>query len=336
MTPEKIAQIAQIASVLEVSGYPKPGNVHRTRDFHDMTFEDFLISGVVIGDTVKKAVINGEKIKTSISFGEAKLGKFILEAVNETNKWISNNTNLGIIMMLMPIAISASISKDLNELKKNIGEILINTTVEDSINLYDAIKIADAGGMGNQKDFDVTDDNAKEELIANNQTMFDVLKISSSWDSLANELTSRMPIVFEIGYPTFSKLKKNFPINLSTVITFLTILSNVPDTLISRKYGNEKAEEVSAMSNKILMDLNINLSDSNLNNYDLNNFNLSNSNSNKPNFDYHDLKKKYNNGLFNKMLTDFDDFLFKNKLNPGTTADLTAASIMVSYLNDFL
>ena len=28
----EIAKIAQIASALEVSGYPKPGNVHRTRD----------------------------------------------------------------------------------------------------------------------------------------------------------------------------------------------------------------------------------------------------------------------------------------------------------------
>ncbi|MCC7562823.1 MAG: triphosphoribosyl-dephospho-CoA synthase [Methanobrevibacter arboriphilus] len=43
MNPELIAQIAQISSVLEVSGYPKPGNVHRTRDFHDMVFEDFIV-----------------------------------------------------------------------------------------------------------------------------------------------------------------------------------------------------------------------------------------------------------------------------------------------------
>jgi triphosphoribosyl-dephospho-CoA synthase len=37
---------------------------------------------------------------------------------------------------------------------------------------------------------------------------------------------------------------------------------------------------------------------------------------------------------FNKQLRDFDDFLYENKLNPGTTADLTASSIMVSYLAD--
>jgi len=48
MNPNEIAKIAQIASALEVSGYPKPGNVHRTRDYDDMEFEDFIISGIVI------------------------------------------------------------------------------------------------------------------------------------------------------------------------------------------------------------------------------------------------------------------------------------------------
>ena len=31
-------------------------------------------------------------------------------------------------------------------------------------------------------------------------------------------------------------------------------------------------------------------------------------------------------------LNEFDNYLYENKLNPGTTADLTAASIFVSYL----
>ncbi len=52
MDSKTIAKIAQIASALEVSGYPKPGNVHRTRDFEDMEFEDFIISGIVIGDSI--------------------------------------------------------------------------------------------------------------------------------------------------------------------------------------------------------------------------------------------------------------------------------------------
>ena len=37
---------------------------------------------------------------------------------------------------------------------------------------------------------------------------------------------------------------------------------------------------------------------------------------------------------FVEKLLEFDDYLYDNKLNPGTTADLTAASIFLSYLAD--
>ena len=35
------------------------------------------------------------------------------------------------------------------------------TTVEDAVDLYDAINIADAGGMGDQDEYDVASENAK-------------------------------------------------------------------------------------------------------------------------------------------------------------------------------
>ncbi|MDR2624062.1 MAG: triphosphoribosyl-dephospho-CoA synthase [Methanobrevibacter sp.] len=297
MSPEEISKIAQIASILEVSGYPKPGNVHRTRDFHDMVFEDFLISGVVIGDSVKEVatqILNLDPTTNKESF----LGKYILKAVEETDKWIANNTNLGIIMMLIPIAASGAISDNVTELQENLSLLMENTNPFDAIDLYKAIEIAKAGGMGSRNEFDVTSTNSQEEIVNKNQSMYDVLKISASWDSLANELTSKMMITFNIGFKTFHNFKKTYSINTSTVLTFLTILANVPDTLISRKYGEHKAKEVSKLAKELL-------------NHD-----------------------NYSSSTFQSKLIEFDDFLFENRLNPGTTADLTAASIMVSYLND--
>ncbi|MDR2544438.1 MAG: triphosphoribosyl-dephospho-CoA synthase [Methanobrevibacter sp.] len=299
LSPNKIAQIAQISSILEASGYPKPGNVHRTHDFQDMVFEDFLISGIVIGDAVREATSEVLKINPQIKSDEAFLGKYILKAVKETDEWIANNTNLGIIMLLIPIACSGAISNNLTELQSNVGMLMENTNSLDAVSLYKAIGIAKAGGMGSQDEFDVTSIQAQKELISKNQTMYDVLKISASWDSLADELTSKMPITFNIGFKTFSNLKKDYALNISTVLTFLTILSNVPDTLISRKYGEEKAKEVSNLSKELLR------------------------------FD------DYASIDFKNKLIEFDDFLFENRLNPGTTADLTAASIMINYLNDF-
>ena len=290
MNAYEIAKMAQIASALEVSGYPKPGNVHRTRDYEDMEFEDFIISGIVIGDTIREAC-------TDVDVENPKLGKFILQAVAETDRWIKNNTNLGIVMMITPIAVAAAISKSFDEIRENIKVLMANTSVDDACNLYDAISIADAGGMGDQDEYDVASGNAKNELRENKQTMFDVLKISAPWDMLAREMTSDMPAVFEIGYPTYHKLSKEKSKNESCVLTFLTILSQVPDTLISRKYGSDEALKISMMTRDLL-----NIKDES---------------------DFEDKVKE------------FDEFLFKNKHNPGTTADLTAASIFVSYLKDY-
>ena len=287
MEPAEIAKIAQIASALEVSGYPKPGNVHRTRDYDDMEFEDFVISGIVIGDTIRKAT-------TDVDIENPQLGKYILEAVSETDRWIKNNTNLGIVMMTTPIAVAAAISEKFENIRENIKLVMSKTSVDDACDLYDAINIADAGGMGDQDEYDVASDNAKNELRQNGQTMYDVLKISAPWDMLAREMTSDMPAVFEIGYPTYHELKGEKTKNEACVLTFLTILSQVPDTLISRKYGSDEALKISMMTR--------------------------------------DLLKLKDSDEFQDRLKEFDDYLFNNKYNPGTTADLTAASIIGLFL----
>lgn len=296
MDPDLVAKITQIASVLEVSGHPKPGNVHRTHDFDDMVFEDFLISGIAIGNTMKKAAKLGSKYQDKLP--EIKLGELIKQAVIETNRWVENNTNLGIIMLLTPIAAAAGGVREFNGLRDKTRQIMLSTTPEDAVNLYDAINIADAGGMGEREDLDVGSNEAKQELIDKQINMFQVLDISASWDSLAYELTHNYPVSFEEGYSTYKGLRKSYPINYATVQTFLTILSENPDTLISRKYDNSVSERVSADA-KIILD---------------------------------------RGGILTRegrsLLIKFDQDLMSHKYNPGTTADLTASSLMIALLEE--
>ncbi len=299
MDPNFIAKTAQIASVLEVSGHPKPGNVHRTRDFPDMVFEDFLISGVVIGDTMKKAAQRGIEYRKNSDLGKIEIGKLIKEAVLETDKWVANNTNLGIIMLLTPLSAAAGMSNDIDEIQDNVDNIIRATTPYDAVNLYDAINIADAGGMGERDDLDVGSDDAKQQMLDKSINMYDVLDLSSQWDMLAYELTRTMPITFEIGYPTFNGVKETHGINKATVQTFLTILSIYSDTLIARKYDVETAQKVSEDANLIISEGGI-LSDKGI-------------------------------GMVNK----FDKDLVDKNLNPGTTADLTASSVMVALLDEY-
>ncbi|MFA0834339.1 MAG: triphosphoribosyl-dephospho-CoA synthase [Methanobacterium formicicum] len=321
MESSYVAKCAQIASVLEVSGHPKPGNVHRTRNFPDMVFEDFLLSGIAIGKVMEKAAERGFKYRNrSEKWDKMGLGELILEAVTETDRWVANNTNLGIVMLLTPISVVAGMFEDKSGETKNISisesgtegsieiwngfreridQIMRSTTSEDSVNLYRAINIADAGGMGQQDDLDVAADSSLQKLRDENVNMFSVLEMSSAWDKLSYELTHKMPVTFETGYPTFKKIKSKYEINQATVHTFLTILSEVPDTLISRKFGDTQAEEVRTQAKSILEEGGILTS----------------------------------RGV--SQMEKFDQELIDNGLNPGTTADFTASSIMVAYLDDY-
>ena len=76
-------------------------------------------------------------------------------------------------------------------------------------------------------------------------TLFDVMKQASSYDTVAQELVTGMEISFEIGY---AELMKTFhwthDINIATVQTFLKILSKVPDTFIARKIGTKQISDI--------------------------------------------------------------------------------------------
>jgi len=304
LNPSYVSKCAQIASVLEVSGHPKPGNVHRTQNFPDMVFEDFLLSGIAIGETMEKAARKGFKYKNKPEkWDKIGLGKMILEAVRETDHWVANNTNLGIVMLLTPISVVAGMSEDetvnWDVFRDKIDQLIRSTTSEDAVNLYQAINIADAGGMGEQDDLDVANESSLQKLRDDNVNMFRVLEMSSAWDKLSYELTHKMPVTFEIGYPVFQRVKSEKGINEATVQTFLTILSRVPDTLISRKFTDAKAGEVSARAQAILEEGGI-------------------------------LTRKGTS-----IVGKFDQELIKGGLNPGTTADFTASSIMVAYLDGY-
>ena len=76
---------------------PKPGNVAPGQEFADASIDDFLKSARVISPILA-------------STGERSLGEIILKAVQATRSVVNHNTNLGIILLLAPLAmVSASV-----------------------------------------------------------------------------------------------------------------------------------------------------------------------------------------------------------------------------------
>src|SRR2546423_10151914 len=113
-----IAAAAQLACLLEVSA-PKPGNVSPGRHFDDLRYEDFLASAAAIGAPLAEA-------------GTRPLGAVVRLAIDATARWTRSNTNLGIVLLLAPLARAAATADD-GDLRAAAPRVLDETTVEDSL-----------------------------------------------------------------------------------------------------------------------------------------------------------------------------------------------------------
>lgn len=220
----------QEACIREVCA-PKPGNVDRHHDFSDASFEDFLVSAVSIGpafeDVERKTV-----------------GQIVLQAVGDCRRRVKTNTNLGIVLLLAPLAKAARRS-DYGALRKNLQEVLRALTVDDARLVYEAIRIAGAGGLGTVSAQDISG----EPTV----TLGEAMQLAKPRDSIASEYATGFEITFETGLPALKQALSggtDFP--GATVHAFLSILSRVPDTLIARKNGPEISQRVSRCAGEVL------------------------------------------------------------------------------------
>src|SRR5215218_8160509 len=92
-TADSVAGAAELACVLEVSG-EKPGNIPPTHDFHDTSYEDMLRTAIAVGPALARA-------------GERGVGETVLAVVEASRRAAPANTNLGIALLLAPLAKAA-------------------------------------------------------------------------------------------------------------------------------------------------------------------------------------------------------------------------------------
>ncbi|MCW4033469.1 MAG: triphosphoribosyl-dephospho-CoA synthase [Candidatus Bathyarchaeota archaeon] len=309
MIGEQVSNCLQLAMLLEVSAYPKPGNIHRTADFKDTKYEHFLASTIAIGEQFRYASNIGVKIsKKEIELENIGIGRAINNTVSDMLSWQSGgNTSLGVIILLMPIAISAGMvfgqgDFSRTKLRNALRDLIKSTTYEDALETIKAIRKAKPGGLGRVESFDITDNNIEKRILKEKPTLLDLFKISSEYDSIANEWADNYPISFDIGYPYFIDcINNNLDTNSAIVQTFMHILSEFPDSLVIRKHGIEKARKVSVNAKEIL--------------------NLGGITSIEGRERLNQLDKEFRSE--------------KRKINPGTTADLTASTLSIAILDGF-
>jgi len=316
---------AQLAACLEVSGYPKPGNVHRLRDFPDTRFEHFIAGSIAIGPSIRASALNGFRVGLNeVELNGIGVGSLIKGAVVNVKRFHSGgNTHLGVVTLFIPLAASAGMCfakwHSLSEvnLKECFMRVVKSTTVRDALDFCEALRIAGVGGLGRipiSSMPDVTSWNVGDRIVEENFTLYDLMAFSSSWDLVASEFVNGLEIVFRVGYPSFLKFyDETGDINIAIVHAFLKLLSSKPDTFIARKFGLKT-------TSNIIEAVKIGLKFS------------------------EDVSRRAEEvlqlgGLSSvegrRELLKLDEELAEMGLNPGSTADILAASLFVAFLLGF-
>ncbi len=253
---DDIMRCAQLAAAIEVCGWPKPGNVHRTVDFPDTRFEHFIAGAIALGPTMREAALKGMTVGLGkLEIDKVGVGKLVKAAVSDVNGWHKGgNTHLGVSLLFTPLAVAAGLTYSTNGrieaevLRENVKKVMAATTSEDAENVYDAILAAKSAALGRLEGNDVPDlmdREAKRKLEERQFTLYDVMIASSKWDNISREWASGMEICFQTGYPTIIKTyhETGNP-NTAVVHTFLTIVSKHPDTFIARKVGIKETPNI--------------------------------------------------------------------------------------------
>jgi triphosphoribosyl-dephospho-CoA synthase len=275
--PIDVAAAAQLACLLEASA-PKPGNVSPGRHFADARYEDFLASAAAIGAPLAGAA-------------SRPLGATVRLAIEATARWTRSNTNLGIVLLLAPLARAALKGADTeSSLRDALRRVLEATSIDDARDVYAAIRQAAPGGLGRADAQDVGDDPT--------MTLLDVMRLAADRDAIAREYVTAFEVTFERGAPALGRARRDgLSWDDAVVETFLTLLAAGPDTHIARR-DRAAATEVSQRANMALAAGGV--------------------------------RSPAGRHAIDEMDLALRDA--RHPCNPGTTADLTAATIFVVLL----
>ena len=276
-----VGVVAQLACLLEVSA-PKPGNVSPGRHFADARYEDFLASAAAIGGPLGGA-------------GARPLGATIRLAIESTANWAGSNTNLGLVLVLAPLARAAALASTSpeprapsHELRDSLRLVLDATTVGDARDVYAAIRRASPGGLGQVADQDVSGDPTV--------TLVEAMRLAAHRDSIAREYATAYETTFLAGAPALERARGDgLEWDDAIVETFLTLLAAHEDTHIARRAGASLATAVTDEARAVVAAGGV----------------------------------RTDGGR--RVLEAFDRRLRDERcrVNPGTTADLTAAAVFV-------
>jgi triphosphoribosyl-dephospho-CoA synthase len=270
----RVAIAAYLACALEATA-PKPGNVHPGQAFEGLSYARMLQSGGAIASVLDDAQSVG-------------VGRTVLRAVEAMRAAADTNAHLGTILLLAPLACV----RDGQSHRGQIREILAQLDAEDTRYVYEAIRLANPGGLGDAAEADVRVEPPRLPLV-------EVMKLAADRDLVARQFVSGFETVFnDVATELMLLVDRGWDLLDAIVYAHVNLIARYGDSLIARKCGAAVADEARARAARVLASLDAGSLGS--------------------------AKKQAG-------LAELDAWLRGdgNRRNPGTTADLIAAGLFV-------
>lgn len=218
---------AQLACIWEATAR-KPGNVHRFQDFSDLTYLDFITSAAAIAPVLERA--RGQRV-----------GRTVLEGVRATRQVVTTNTNLGILLLLTPLAAVPEGA----ELRTGVERVLADLDLEDARAAYEAIRLTAPGGLGRVPEQDVRAEPTRP--------LREIMVLAAVRDLVARQYANSFHEVLDEGVPALERELRDIGSFEGAVIAcHLQLMADHPDTLIARKRNLAEAHHASRSARRVL------------------------------------------------------------------------------------
>ena len=259
---------------------------------------------LTVHDFIKSADVTAEIITQP----NLTVGKRIFQSVKATQEAVNTNTNLGIILLCAPIIDAAlhdnQAAVDVYQtMQKRLNYTLSQLTVEDAVLTAQAIVLANPAGLGGSEVNDVHH--------ALNVTLFELMISAQHKDRIAWQYANHFSDIFEFGLARYTQAmtqwqaltnNKHQNKTWATTALYLSFLARQLDSHVVRKHGEALAKQL--MQEALEMEAVFWASD--------------------------------NPKLAQKHLLAWDASLKSRNINPGTSADLTVACLMVSNFDEIV
>lgn len=226
--PLSIERWVRDACTIEVYA-EKPGNVSPSQKFADIDLDSFVRSAAAIAPVLARV-------------GESAIGDVALKAIQETRRVVQSNTNLGIVLLLTPLAAVP----EGTSLADGIESVLQHLTVDDAARVFDAIRLAAPGGLGEVP--------AEDVAQAPTQDLRECMRLAAHRDLIAAQYDNGFRDVLDSGV-AWLKQSADWPQELwSRRLGWvsLKLMATFGDSLVVRKCGEAASREVSAIATDVL------------------------------------------------------------------------------------